>query len=636
MHTQLSDTNLNMAQYHTERWGTVSLYFILPISVILGIFAYGVHFLHGFSLFPDEFGYWSSAATAVGYDWSEITSLGYYYSFGYSLILIPILAIFKGGVAAYRAAVCANMLIRCASLYFLYDTVRRLFPEHSRICKVLAVTTGVLYPVWTYYMQMTMVEALLASVYILICYMAIRYFANPSYWRLAALITGLAYLYYLHMRTIPVFAAGIIILVIHAVNTDKETKQRVIRISIIILSALAVILIGEMIKAVVMDTAYVHSNARQLGTNDYVGQVGRLEILLSPVGWLTILKSMASKLMYLGMSSFGMVYVAIAYLCSKAKTYIYTRCFVLATSMAQFLLIAVANTGGRLDGLPYGRYIEHVSPVLIAIGICALASVTNTYRYFIGSLIYNAITTIITVVWSISAGTDNMHSFCIAGISYLWDELDLTIVQKYLISLGISTITMLIVYTSVRLLSGNDRCRILSIAILIVMETVLGMHLSHMYVYPSSRADELDGRIVRYISDNGAEYPTVIYLSEGNPPYVDVVQFGLSDIPIHVIRTRSRYEEIDNLNIESIKWIPDSDKENYDGTGNMYRLTGESVINVLSGYDDADRLYILSDIDSRYIDVLSDRYRCVMDTIWMKLYEPRGGGDETDHTDTVL
>lgn len=635
MHTQLSDTNLNKAQYHTERWETVSLYFILPILVILGMIAYGIHFLYGFSLFPDEFGYWSPAATAVGYDWSEITALGYYYSFGYSIILIPVLAIFKGGVVAYRAAVFVNALIRCVSLFFLYGIVRRLFPKNSRMCKVLAVTVGVLYPVWTYYMQMTMVESLLASVYILICYLAIRYFEKPSYRRMAALITGLAYLYYLHMRTIPVFAAGIIILVIHAVNTDKETKQRYIRAIIIILSAVVVIVAGELIKSTVMDAVYAHSNSRQLSTNDYAGQVGRLEILLSPFGWLAILKSMASKLMYLGMSSFGMVYVAIVYLCSKTKTYIYTRCFVLATAMAQILLIAVANTGGRLDGLPYGRYIEHINPVFIAIGICTLAGATHRYRYFLCSLIYNAIATIITIIWSVSAGTDNMHPFCIAGISYLWDEWDLTIVQKYLIALGLSTVTMLIVYIAVRLLSENNRCRALSAAILILMEIVLGMHLSHMYVYPSSRADELDGRIVRYISDNSTEPPTVIYLSEGNPPYVDVVQFGLNDIPVHVVRVRSRYEEIDDLNTEDIMWVPDNDKEDYDGIGNMYRLTDESVLNVLSGYD-ADKLYILSDIDSRYIDALSDRYRCVMDTVWMKLYELRGGRDETDHTDTVL
>ena len=99
---QLSDINLRRAKFNTERGADFSLYFILLIMVIVALYAYSVHFLYGFSLYPDEFGYWSSAAAAVGYDWSEVTSLGYYYSFGYALILIPILKIFGGSTEAFR------------------------------------------------------------------------------------------------------------------------------------------------------------------------------------------------------------------------------------------------------------------------------------------------------------------------------------------------------------------------------------------------------------------------------------------------------------------------------------------------------------------------------------------------------
>ena len=58
------------------------LWIIVVMTFILAVFFYGIGRVYGFSLFPDEFGYWASAAKAAGYDWSEISSLGSYYSFG--------------------------------------------------------------------------------------------------------------------------------------------------------------------------------------------------------------------------------------------------------------------------------------------------------------------------------------------------------------------------------------------------------------------------------------------------------------------------------------------------------------------------------------------------------------------------
>ena len=221
VHTQLSDTNLKIAKFNTGRSPIFSLYFILPSLIIAGIYAYSVHFLYGFSLFPDEFGYWSSAAAAIGYDWSEVTSLGYYYSFGYALILIPILKIFGGGVAAYRVAILINAILGLGSLRLLYGLLIGLFPDKRREQMAVCSVIGVLYPVWIYYMHLTMVEAVLAFTYILVCYLAMRYMERPGYARLMPLLIAITYLYYLHMRTVAVFAAGIIILVFHAMYTDS-------------------------------------------------------------------------------------------------------------------------------------------------------------------------------------------------------------------------------------------------------------------------------------------------------------------------------------------------------------------------------------------------------------------------------
>lgn len=48
---------------------------MLIILIIFGIFQYGIGKICGFTMVPDEFGYWASAAEKIGYDWSEVTSL---------------------------------------------------------------------------------------------------------------------------------------------------------------------------------------------------------------------------------------------------------------------------------------------------------------------------------------------------------------------------------------------------------------------------------------------------------------------------------------------------------------------------------------------------------------------------------
>lgn len=41
-------------------------------------------------LYEDEFGYWSNSSFFLGQDWSATTGSISYYSYGYSLLLIPI------------------------------------------------------------------------------------------------------------------------------------------------------------------------------------------------------------------------------------------------------------------------------------------------------------------------------------------------------------------------------------------------------------------------------------------------------------------------------------------------------------------------------------------------------------------
>ena len=77
-------------------------YFLLFSTLVFCIFQVNIQKIYGFSIYPDEFGYWASAAQMLGWDWTDTVALGSYYSYGYSLLLAPILWIFRDSVAAYE------------------------------------------------------------------------------------------------------------------------------------------------------------------------------------------------------------------------------------------------------------------------------------------------------------------------------------------------------------------------------------------------------------------------------------------------------------------------------------------------------------------------------------------------------
>ena len=120
------------------------IYFILLLLIIFCVFQYGGRKICGFSLYPDEFGYWASAAKVIGYEWSEVASLGSYYSFGYSLLLAPLLKLFREGIAAYRAAIAVNMILMCMGGGLLYKSGSRLFPGLDRGKRILISGIAVL------------------------------------------------------------------------------------------------------------------------------------------------------------------------------------------------------------------------------------------------------------------------------------------------------------------------------------------------------------------------------------------------------------------------------------------------------------------------------------------------------------
>lgn len=543
---------------------------LLLFAVLLFcMYQYSIHRIYGFSLYPDEFGYWASAAQWLGYDWSDAASLGSYYSFGYSLILAPILYLCKDSVIAYRMAVTVNMLLHCAAIVLLWKIYGRIYLPTEEAGRnkygkekhiLLATGTAVFYPVWGFYTQMTMAEALLAFLYVFICYQFILLFEKPKMIRVMLLSLSFLYLYFIHMRTVGVALSGIVVLVLFIWHAPQTRKLLLPGMIILILGAG----MGLYMKGLISATVYASADAKRLAVNDYAGQIGKLKSLCNREGIVSFLSSCAGKLYYMGMATFGLFYPAvfacmkqtgrlIKDICSKPSLRIADRRwlypFLLFSVMGQFFVSAVfMNNSGRADGIVYGRYNDYLLPVLIGIGILTLLRNGCLLRSFFYSVGISTGLFAIVLWRSLQKEPTLMYGFHAAALNYLPDSTHpYQFLPEFSKAYFLGIVLMAIMTGCIAFCRNGKQgslCQgiVLPVSIALLVEILLTGCLSKKYTWYFNDIDYQDLRIYEYMSEwqdmHGYRYGDmpVSYLYGGGGQYIDLLQFAMRDRKIAILQ----------------------------------------------------------------------------------------------------
>ena len=263
-------------------------YIIGIVLIAMAIFMYGIMGIYGFSAYPDEFGYWAPAAAMLGKDWSNITSIGSYYSYGYSVILLPVLFVFHDSIVAYRVAIVLNLFFQCVSIVIIYKILVKLFPYQNRKCLSIAGGIAVLYPAWIFYTQTTMVEGLLNFLFLTALYLAMMFFEEPGVFRGIAFSIVLIYLYFVHMRCLGIIGAGIISLLVWIISHRKKGVN--FKAFLMITGILILFGISFIIKNGVVENIYKGTSEYALSWNDYSGIGYRLSKLFTFDGLIYFLK----------------------------------------------------------------------------------------------------------------------------------------------------------------------------------------------------------------------------------------------------------------------------------------------------------------------------------------------------------
>ncbi len=518
---------------------------IIVIFVLFSIFSLCMSCFRGlysFTLYPDEFGYWASAAGMLGYDFSEVSSIGSYYSYGYSLILVPIMLAFKDSVIAYRAAVIVNLILQAVSFFLIKKVLDRFLDESDDFLKYLLSGMAVLYPSWVFYTQTTMSEALLFFMYVVTALLMFRFIDSPTVTGALLLSFAAIYMYTVHMRAVGALAAVFISvsleLFFSVKRADGKGKEYILVLVLLVLGFFFCLYL----KSNVIMELFSGGQENEVYLNDYSGQTGKLIELLSLMGIGRFLVSMTGKILYLGCASFGCAYVGIWALIKKVKRGNRKSLYLLIASFLEFMVMCVYLMHSadlafdRYDLFLHGRYFDFAIPLMGIIGFYELLKEGGGLRKILislGIVLLSGVAAIVVLLLN-RTGMADPHGVLMIGMSYFLDEDNFRPVTVILLSMFMTVVIAAVMILLIKFYNKTNNVYLFLFAHLLLI--VLSYHACSRYIYTSQvyiHGDVMLADRIKELKDEGHD-GDVVLLYEGGMEYIDTVQMRLRDMHIRV------------------------------------------------------------------------------------------------------
>lgn len=531
--------------------------YIFAAVVLFCFWIFNIGGIYGFSILPDEFVYWSYAAEVNGYDWSDIASLAPYFSYGYSLILIPCFVLCKNAVTAYRIAVSINFVFLFLGLTALIKTVKnKALCGKDKAPAAWFCILVILIPCNLFYAQMTLTETLLISVYIAAGSILFQYLENNRLSTLILLMFTLMYLYMVHMRTVGVLISAVIVLCLH-IFIRKGKRWHVLAIAFI---AIVLLPAADLIKQQAFASVYGGLNREFVASNDYNGQLTKIQYIFTWEGFYDLIVGILGKILYLGLATWGVFYWGMYALIRHTLKMLHNMkrhmeitsqqifaLFLLLSAAAQIVIASVyLLTLGEISDYTYGRYLEMIIPFIMVWGFTAMwKEKTRVILSVTGILaLVQMLITYMVVRQIITTGADNFQGYFMVGMSYLYDENNFYI-DKFYINAYLLCEFLTLIITALVLFCRSANKRQYIMIICAVMELALAVQADKLYTVPFKRAAYRDSRVADKINDLMDGKRRVIYMDEAFPAYIGIIQFMARDVDIHVLERRKTVSDYD-------------------------------------------------------------------------------------------
>lgn len=338
-------------------------------------------------ILADEYGSISNAAYLFGLDWSDVVSHVGYYSFGGSLIYIPIFAFAHSAAHVYQAITVTNALMFCVFDVFIYLALRRLYSDRPQYLCIIAAGAVSLYTSYITYGYTGMYETALAVTFAAEVWAMASYGSTKKAGYLYLFTLLLGYMLMCHMRTLGVICAAVLLLFV--LTLTKQIKWKHFIGSMVLLAAMAAlfyILKDYFYTHLWLDGApYKQSSGSSEVPNTMGSQFAKLDLLLSAQGIKNIIKLCMGQSFYMvsttlmtgGLFLWLAVRKLIVTLRSRklgeTDAVFCVFMFVLLAYLAQLAISCITFVNIiRMDNLFYGRYTEYIFGPMMALAVMQL------------------------------------------------------------------------------------------------------------------------------------------------------------------------------------------------------------------------------------------------------------------------
>ena len=380
----------------------------------------------------DEFGYWANAASFMGYDWKELIAETPYYSWGYSIWLMPIIGLLPTPELWYKAAISLNILFLIGSYFLCCKTGKMLFRniENSIVYAVSFVT--IIYPSNIFYAQLTWSETLLYFLMWLATYLIVILENKFSYKKITMTAIILIYMYIVHARAIGVVLVGIVALFFVFLKHKKHPLEF---LSVFLLLGIGLILHGE-IKD--YHTSILWANSEASNLNNVGLDTGTISYYLSQItnNIRLLAESLGGKLIYLIVATGLTLPVAVVQfikeliLAIKSKEWFFDNiitkfwCICSCVAMWGICALQMMSWSVRKDMIVYSRYMENALGPILFLSLMYMIIKKKELRIGISLSIVLFFTGLRSVYLRVSRTTGNFNSVCSPVFGAFYDNCD--------------------------------------------------------------------------------------------------------------------------------------------------------------------------------------------------------------------
>lgn len=348
------------------------------------------------TLLDDEFAYFGIAKYFTGTDWSGVISNSKYYSYGYSILILPFAFIIKNSVSLYRVVVSMNGLFLVGSFLTLDSIFCNIFEAkiaQNKISKntiTMVSLLMILIPCNMNYALVALPECLLLNIFLVLVRLIQNISKDTSCIKLIGIGCLSMYMYSVHQRTLGIVIALIIVLIIKLVRKELNISGLIG----FFITVIGLYIVHSFTKSYILNNVWENG---YLSTNNDMGEIsGNIkEIFTSFRGCYNFIISMWGKIYYLASSTYlfellGIFLIVRSIIKSiKEKKVFDGPMFFILLSFVNILMLSSVfmNEPKNMSFMLYGRYLETFMPIITGYGVIMIISKYEKLKFYSISLL---------------------------------------------------------------------------------------------------------------------------------------------------------------------------------------------------------------------------------------------------------